>query len=99
MAGSFTIRQSKTILARSWRGTDYFVIAEWRAKEAELSPNGREERSQAAPSSIENLGLAGFSLWYKKVQVHQDAILRKQAGDIKKRAGVDNVDKDAVIDG
>jgi seryl-tRNA synthetase len=25
----------------------------------------------------------GFWLWYKKVQVHQDAILRKQAGDIK----------------
>jgi len=38
MAGSFTIRQSKTILARSL-GTDsrlyHFVIAVWRAKEAD----------------------------------------------------------------
>lgn len=29
------------------------------------------------------LMLLGFQLWYKKVQVHQDAILRKQAGDIR----------------
>jgi len=29
------------------------------------------------------LMLSGFQLWYKKVQVHQDTILRKQAGDIK----------------
>jgi hypothetical protein len=27
--------------------------------------------------------LLGFSLWYQKVQVHQDAILRKQASDMK----------------
>jgi seryl-tRNA synthetase len=27
--------------------------------------------------------LSGFQLWYKKIQVHQDAILQKQANDFK----------------
>lgn len=30
--------------------------------------------------------LFGFQLWYKRVQIHQDAILRKQACDIKELA-------------
>lgn len=29
--------------------------------------------------------LLGFSLWYTKVQIYQDAILRKQAGEIKEQ--------------
>jgi hypothetical protein len=29
--------------------------------------------------------LGGFYGWYTKVQVHQDTILQKQAGDIKER--------------
>ena len=29
--------------------------------------------------------LSGFQLWYNKIQVHQDAILRKQAGDLEER--------------
>ena len=58
MAGSFVIRQSKTILARyceAGRAKYHFVIAVWRAKEAESRRN--DQRPRLRVGSVGSLNL------------------------------------------